>query len=313
MRKIFTTRFNAIFISKLKLAFTWPKTLGAISAAMITVGLKFGYSGNFYIEWCELWPNLTIASLGALSRIYMVPFWEAFFEYRLFINGKLPDNEFKYKLFDSTFNSMDNSHSGGSDQSTLRGKGKAPVKEDSSSSGTRKRGHAGSYLTEDKSNAVNKRRAIASTSNSTALDPLKINNTVYWKAQHELFLNAISAKNKLASGIELTQDERDAYYHLKRSNMLSDLELGAKESYSNYIERIETNMQAEVDCFERDYITSNIKRLKSDFEILKKDLDKYRNSEYSDTLKTKIRCFEDRLEKVKQECANDLADRTKKK
>jgi NADH-ubiquinone oxidoreductase chain 5 len=118
--KLFSDKFNAIFISKLKLAFTWPKTLGAVSAVIITVGLKYLYSGDFNLEWSELWANLAIANIGCISRIYLVCFWETFFENRQFINEELP---YKDKL-NNTSNSMDSSHRGGSGKTPDKGKAK---------------------------------------------------------------------------------------------------------------------------------------------------------------------------------------------
>jgi hypothetical protein len=136
----------------------------------------------------------------------------------------------------------------------------------------------------------------------------------YWRAQVELYLNAINAEAKLASGINLSQDEHDAYYHLKKSNMLSDLHNNLNESHSNYIEQLEKDFQ-EANKYKNspDVITANIHKLRYELSELQKDVQKYKNSEYSDTLKTKIMAFQDKLKKVQVECDKDLERKINKK
>lgn len=135
--------------------------------------------------------------------------------------GNRDDQNFDHTKLNNTSNSMDNSHSGGSDKNSDKGKGKA-IKENISSTSNKKRSFANASLVEEKSNKVIKKKltdtasSLASTQDQAKQELDKNVLANYSKEQLDLLeKNVCKRAIEKAEGITLRVNKHINFFKLQ--------------------------------------------------------------------------------------------------
>lgn len=135
--------------------------------------------------------------------------------------GNRDDQNFDHTKLNNTSNSMDNSHSGGSDKNSDKGKGKA-IKENISSTSNKKRSFADASLVEEKSNKVIKKKltdtasSLASTQDQAKQELDKNVLANYSKEQLDLLeKNVCKRAIEKAEGITLRVNKHINFFKLQ--------------------------------------------------------------------------------------------------